>query len=648
MHRNWHALVGALALLALGVTNAQAGTSNSLMDVSPDGTRLLVAHTDRGTVSVVDLATRTPGPELPAGDHPEGVSWVGNGPLALATVYGDDTVIFYDTAANKVLHVLAVGDEPYGIVVTPDGTRAYVSHDYPGAISEIDIPARKVLRTFKIGENCRGIALSKDGKTLFVSEFLSAKLLAVNIASGQVVDSWTGYESDNLARHVALHPQRDKAYLAHLRSRAGTFDARGSIEPFLSIFDLWERPADQKRRRAIALDTFNGVYVMANPWESAASPDGTQLYVVYAGTNDASVFRILDDDYRELERYSLPKRVGTHPRAVRVHPNGKEVYIYNTLDYEVGVYDRELNRQARIKVCKPAQTAEWRRGKELFQLASQPMGGARWISCSSCHPDGLTDGRVWQNPEGKRRTPHLFGLAHTHPLHWSADRDEVQDFEYTIRGKLMRGRGLYSGKVNPRVDFLPAAELDQKMSGLSKDLDALALYTNSFPFRLSPHAAGPGKLTPEAQRGQAIFQSTKTQCATCHTGPYYTDSSLTRPYKLHDIGTGDSPDEKMGPKYDTPTLLGVYRTGPYLHDGRANTLEELFTKHNPGDKHGVTSHLKPNEIQDLVAFLKSLPFEYPPEETPNTVKERVRLTYPRPEPSTTSQQPATGPRSAGE
>jgi YVTN family beta-propeller protein len=540
-------------------------------------------------------------------------------------------LLFIDAEQQKVVHILPVADEPYGVVVTRDGTRAYVTHDYPGSVSEIDIATRKVLRTFSVGENCRGVALSNDEKTLYVTEFLSAKLTAVEIASGQVVDSWAGYETDSLCRHVVLHPTRPKAYLSHTRSRVTTFDARGSIFPMFSICDTVPKPVGEKRRKGIALDTYNGVYVVTNPWEAALSPDGSRLYVIYAGTNDMNVNSVLDDDYREIERIGLARKVGTHPRAIRTSPDGKEVYVYNTLDFEIGVYDADMKRLAGIKVCTPPHTEEWRRGKELFQSALQPMGSARWIACSSCHPDGLTDGRVWHNPEGKRRTPNLFGLAHTHPLHWSADRDEVQDFEYTIRGKLMRGRGLYDGTMKPRDAFLPAVELEENLAGRSKDLDALAIYTNSFPFRLSPHAAAPGKLTPEAERGKAIFFSQETQCATCHSGPYYTDSSLKRPYKLHDVGTGDDPAEKMGPKYDTPTLLGVYRAGPYLHDGRAKTLHEVLTVHNKNDRHGKTSHLSPADIDDLVAFLKSLPYELPPDETPNTVKDRIKLTYPRPQ-----------------
>src|SRR5262249_35582050 len=158
--------------------------------------------------------------------------------------------------------------------------------------------------------------------------------------------------------------------------------------------------------------------------------------------------------------------------------------------------------------------------------------------------------------EGLRKVPHMFGMAHTHPLHWSADRDEVQDFEYTIRSKLMRGNGLVSGPIKPKPGFKPI-ELAENLAGRSKDLDALANYCNSFePPTLSPHIPARAKLSEAAERGKTLFQSKAVGCATCHSGPYYTDSSLKKPFNLHDVGTGqDDPTEKMGPKYDTPSLL---------------------------------------------------------------------------------------------
>jgi cytochrome c peroxidase len=208
-------------------------------------------------------------------------------------------------------------------------------------------------------------------------------------------------------------------------------------------------------------------------------------------------------------------------------------------------------------------------------------------------------------------------------LHFSADRDEVQDFEYTIRSPLMRGRGLLSGVIKPKVGYTPA-ELDEKTSGRSKDLDALAIYTNSFEFPLSPHILAPGKLTPAAERGKAIFFRKEVGCAQCHSGPYYSDSALQKPFTLHDVGTGnDDPSERMGPKYDTPTLLGIYRTAPYLHHGKATTLQEVLTKFNKSDRHGHTSQLAKDETDDLVQFLLSLPYETPPAQTVNTVKYRV-------------------------
>ncbi len=168
----------------------------------------------------------------------------------------------------------------------------------------------------------------------------------------------------------------------------------------------------------------------------------------------------------------------------------------------------------------------------------------------------------------------------------------------------MQGRGLLRGGLNP--------PLGDPNAGASPDLDALAAYTNSHSFTLSPYATS--GLSDSAKQGKELFFSSETGCANCHTGPFYTDSR-PRPASdivRHDVGTGqDDPTETMGPAYDTPTLLGVYRTAPYLHDGRAATLKDVLTVHNQGDKHGVTSHLTDEQINALVDLLRALPYEEP-------------------------------------
>lgn len=616
----------AAFLLALLPGLALAGSSNSLLDVSPDGKRLAVVNADNGTVTIVDLTTRKKLHEVPVGDKPEGATWAGASDIVAVTVYRDDKVVFIDAKAGKAVFTLEVDDEPYGIVATKDGKKAYVTHEYPGKVSEIDLRARKVLRQLPAGKHPRGIAISPDEKRVYVSEFYTGVLHAIDLASAKVVDSWAGHSTDNLARHVLLHPKRPKAYLSHIRSKVNVNHGDGSIFPQVSICDLV--PADKKkdRRSSIGMDTYNGVYVTSNPWESAISPDGKRLYTIYAGTDDMNVSKVIDDDYKEIEPLGYPRQLAArgeiaNPRAVRVSPDGKEVYVYNSLQFEVVVFDEgAYRRRGTIKVCDPPKSPEWVRGKQLFNTAKYPMTSRRWISCSSCHPDGHSDARVWKNPEGRRRTPPMFGMAHTHPLHYSADRDEVQDFEYTIRGRLMGGAGLLRGLIKSGRAF-SKVELEEKTGGRSKDLDALAVYSNSFKFTLSPHAPK-GTLSEAAQRGKKLFFSKEVGCAKCHSGPYYTDSTLTKPYKLWNVGTGGDPDEKMGPKYDTPSLLGLYRSAPYLHHGKAKTLKDVLTTQNKEDRHGKTSHLKPGEIDDLVEFLKALPYEMPPDETPNTVKDR--------------------------
>src|SRR5206468_6368411 len=141
-----------------------------------------------------------------------------------------------------------------------------------------------------------------------------------------------------------------------------------------------------------ALDTFNGVYVVTNPWEAALSPDGTKLYTIYAGTDDMNVSQVINDDYKEFERLGTAVQLGKNPRAIRVSPDGKTIFVYNTLDFAVAVLSADTMRTvSTIPVCAPPKTPEWVRGKILFNSAKQPMTSSRWVACSSCHPDANHD-----------------------------------------------------------------------------------------------------------------------------------------------------------------------------------------------------------------------------------------------------------------
>jgi len=578
-----------------------AGSSNSLLDISTDGQLLACANRDAGTVTVIDLKTLNKLREIAVGEKPEGITFLGSTHTLACAVYAEDQITICDADSGKIETRIPVFDEPYGLVSNAAGSRLYATLEYPGRVVEIDTRSRRILRQIAAGRFVRGIALSQNEQQVYVTEYYSALVRAIDLGSAQAVDEWPAASTDNLARQLIVHPLRPKIYLSHIRSRVTAAHGEGSIFPYLTVLDT--NPNSEKRRRKrIPMDSFVGNRVTANPWEVTVSPDGQRLFIVFSGTDDMFVCQLLDDNYREV---SLIRhmRLGHNPRAVRVSPDSKRVFVYNALDFEVSVFDvQTLKQVARIPTCDNPLTTEVLRGKILFYTSLQPMTGRRWISCSSCHPDGDADGRTWQNPEGLRSTPPLFGLSWTHPLHWSSDRDEVQDFEHTIRGQLMQGRGLIVGKVQP--------QLGSPNGGLSADLDAVAAYTNSHKFTLSPHAAG--GLSSSAERGRALFFSKKTGCASCHSGPFFTDSRPDNNHLRHDVGTGgDDPSEKMGPRYDTPTLIGVYRSAPYLHHGRAATLEDVLTTNNRGDRHGKTSHLQAQQIKDLVEFLKCLPYTSP-------------------------------------
>jgi mono/diheme cytochrome c family protein len=126
-----------------------------------------------------------------------------------------------------------------------------------------------------------------------------------------------------------------------------------------------------------------------------------------------------------------------------------------------------------------------------------------------------------------------------------------------------------------------------------EDANSVDEFLKSVEHVPSPYLVN-GQLSTNAQEGKTIFQS---RCAYCHSGEYYTNM------QKYDVGTGRSGD----PNLDTPTLSEVWRTGPYLQDGRAATMEEVLTTYNPSNQHGTTSDLSSQQKGDLAEYVLSLP-----------------------------------------
>jgi YVTN family beta-propeller protein len=399
--------------------------------------------------------------------------------------------------------------------------------------------------------------------------------------------SCTGADS-NLANGIALSPDGTRAWVPHERSNVGNeallFDT--TVFPVVTAIDLDTQAQVFDAR--IFLDISDEPVNM--PFDAVVTSDNV-IWVINSGSNDISVIDLADN------RGIAHLEVGENPRGLALSADEATLYVNNNLSGTVSVIDTAtMQVTSEIRVTDIALTRSVLNGKRLFHSADTPdLARDQWISCATCHFNGEIDSRTWFFPDGPRNTTSLLGVGETLPVHWSGDLNELQDVEITIHD-IQAGTGLADGDDNCN----PACDQGLPNAGRSQDLDDLAEYMATLEFAPNPNRESDGSLSAAAGRGRVLFESEQTKCAVCHTAPLHTD------LQLHEVGTGGGESERKGPEFDTPSLRGVYKTAPYLHDGRAGSLLDVITTYNPEDRHGSTSHLSESELADLVTYLESL------------------------------------------
>jgi mono/diheme cytochrome c family protein len=331
-----------------------------------------------------------------------------------------------------------------------------------------------------------------------------------------------------------------------------------------------------------------------NPWAVACTSDGKSIVFSHAGTHELSVVataalwgplvhvvtapgvnNILDDPARGpgLRRIKLP---GQGPRALAVA--GSKIYVAEYFSDTLAVVDLLASPDAPLPVItlgeKRPLTA-LRRGELLFNDAT--ICRQHWQSCASCHPDGRSDGLNWDllnDGVGNPKNTKSMLLAHRTPP------------------------AMAEG-VRPTAEAAVRSGLTHILYADRPEEEAVAIdvYLKSLTPVPSPHLVD-GQLNPAAQRGKKLFDSERVGCHQCHPDPLYTD------LKSHKVGTRGLADYVDA--FDTPTLVEVWRTAPYLHDGRYATIRELIVagKHGEGDGHAT--ELSKQEVDDLIEFVLSL------------------------------------------
>jgi YVTN family beta-propeller protein len=597
--------------------------ASSAIAVTADGDTLLVVNPDSNSLTLVDTASELVIAELSVGVDPRTVTMDDAGDRAYVANRGSDSVAVVDLTMPQVITEVAVGNRPYGVVVSPSGDRLYVAEQGVDQVRILDTATSATAATLSVADRPSGVGLSDDGHTLYVTHLLTNVITVLTVrpyliylplvlrgeSAGQPVSLQAPVSSysassirlwtdSNLVQSIVLSPDGSRAYLPHTRSNTTnrTLNFDSTVFPLVSLIDLTTR--QHLVGQQINLDAM-GSPIVGLPFDVAVTPDGGELWVVNAASNDITV---VDLDTRQRLAHI---EVEDNPRGVVLSPDGSAAYVNNTLAGTVSVIDTSAYTVTSvITVTDILLPPTLLNGKRLFHSSDDPrMAQDQWISCNTCHFEGEHDGRTWFfGFAGLRNTTSLMGMVETYPLRWSGEWDESADSEFANR-KENFGSGLIDDGMNCTLSP-PDCVTPPPNQGRSYDLDCLAAFMDSLSVPLSPAHAHGEPLTEAEQRGRVIFSDPALGCASCHPPPLYTDQ------QMHDVGTAPPfPDEKIGPAYDTPSLRGLYNSAPYFHDGSAATLRDALTRPSPGNEHDVSGLLTEDEIQDLIAFLLALPYE---------------------------------------
>lgn len=600
-----------------------AVSPKSSQTIIQDGNSVWNVNPDAGTVTETGVRLNNKLREITVGESPQSLASVKNEIWVVNKNSYNISIINKSTGSKNTIQ-LPYGSEPVAIVSSHDDSFVYVSLSAIGKAFKIATQSRSVVAEVDLNTNSAisilgGMALDASGNKLLVTRFISqndkGKLFEINanqmvLTNELQMNSTVTQDASNSSRGIpnyikgitispsgkfALVPSK-KDNLERGSFRDGNpLDLQNTVRAITSRITLSDFSEDLEARVDIDNhDRCNAVVF---------SKYGEIAFVTLPGNESVAIL----DGHTGNKITTID--VGKVPDGMVLDVLTNRLYIHNFLSRSISVYDisRLLDGVGQPDfvteigvVSNEPLTAQVLHGKQLFYDAkSKTLNQSGYMSCASCHLNGSHDGQTWDFTsmgEGLRNTIDLRGRAGTKHgrLHWTANFDEVHDFENQIRS-LGAGSGLMDD-----LDFNSNDDpLGSLKAGLSPDLDALSAYVSSLDkVPNSPYGSENGSLTQNVLQGQAIFNA--NNCGSCHSGKEYSDSPLG---VLHDIGTAknSSGNRINGPLtgFDTPTLKGVWNTSPYLHDGSAATLEEAIRAHND-----VSISL--SDMEKLVDFLKQL------------------------------------------
>ena len=574
---------------------------------SVDGTRLYVVCEDADALLVVDIHTKKVVGRVPVGHKPKDVAQSPTGQRLYVSNEWSDSVTEIDARTLKVTRTIPVGWGPVGLTTDRSGKTLYVANSIGSDVSVIELATGTEKKRLASWRSPHNVLLSRDGRYVFVSNMLGhlgpwdqapVSELTIIDADKQTVAQRLQLPGAIELRHIAEGPAAEGGDLII------PFMRPKNLNPLIQVANGWIltngmlvlHPSSGANGgyevSQVLLDDIDQYYAGANG--VAFTPDGKRILVTASEANIVSVIDSskLKQRIKAVAADQLPNRLdsaavfvqrrletGADPTAVAVSRQGDRAYVVNRLDDSLTVIHLTSARvEGRIDLGGPKEESTLRRGERLFHSAKFCFQGQ--FACVTCHPDNHIDGVSWnlETPElGKDRVANrtLRGISETAPYKWNGHNPDLET------------------QCGPRIaKFLFHSE------GFNREqLADLVAFIKSIPLPPNRHLAADGQLTLSQERGKNVFF--QKNCDNCH--PPATHYTALRSF---DVGTANKYDTSG--MIDVPQLDRIYEKPPYLHNGEALTLEEIWTVFNNEDKHGVTSDMSKEQLNDLIEFLKTL------------------------------------------
>ena len=580
------------------------------MALSPDGRHLYVVCQGSDELRIADTDSGKIVTRVPLGGSPRGIALSPDSSQIYVSNSSDDTVSVIDAETLKVTRTLPTGFEPAGLVTDQVGETLYVANRISGDISVIDLKTGREAKRLLGGRGASYLALSPDGKFIYGTHIYpnpgafrtppNSELTVIDTARQMVVARKPLHNVAGVF-HVALSADGRLGVAAQLRPK--------NLIPLAHVEHGWVFGSsltlfgeDVGGTVQIPLDELDRYYSL--PWGVVITPDKSKIFVTTAASESVTVIDVASllnfvrsrrepfaNDLSASANYVIARiPVGHNPRGVLLSKDATRLYVANRLDDNISVIDTRMNRVvSTIDLGGPKTINAVRRGERLFFTADFAFQGQ--FGCSNCHLDATIDGLQWDlEPDGFGKdivdNRSLENLAGTEPFKWNGGNPDMPT------------------ECGPRTEKF----FFRSQSFTDHELTDLVTFVYSLPYRPNRFRLHNGELTSAQERGKAIFERTRykngkpipqtNQCAYCHSGLKYTNQQQL------DVGTGKSTDRS--PVIDVPQLPNVAYSAPYLHDGSARSLEEIWTVFNPKDTHGVSNDLTKDELNDLVEYLKTL------------------------------------------